>query len=106
MKRFILLIFIGSLLFTTCSKKETNPLLAEWDTPFETPPFEKIKTEPGINAADVLGCKVAGVDMIEGPNGPVVLEVNSQPGWMGLQSVTETNIANEIVSYVISELKT
>jgi peptidyl-dipeptidase Dcp len=45
MKRLILLIFIGSLLFASCSKKETNPLLAEWDTPFETPPFEKIKTE-------------------------------------------------------------
>jgi RimK family alpha-L-glutamate ligase len=57
-----------------------------------------------INAADVLGCKVAGVDIIEGPNGPVVLEVNSQPGWRGLQSVTETNIADEIVSYVLSEL--
>lgn len=57
-----------------------------------------------VNAADVLGCKVAGVDLIEGPNGPVVLEVNSQPGWMGLQSVTEKNIADEIVSYVLSEL--
>lgn len=57
-----------------------------------------------VKAADVLGCKVAGVDLIEGPDGPRVLEVNSQPGWMGLQSVTETNIADEIVSYVLSEL--
>ena len=59
-----------------------------------------------VKAAEVLGCKVAGVDIIEGPDGPLVLEVNSQPGWMGLQSVTKTNIADRIVSYVLSELKT
>jgi len=45
MKRLIILMFAGSLLFTSCSKEEINPLLAKWDTPFETPPFEKIKTE-------------------------------------------------------------
>jgi len=40
-----MLLFAGSFLFTSCSKEETNPLLEKWDTPFETPPFEKIKTE-------------------------------------------------------------
>jgi len=45
MKRLFMLLIAGSLLITSCSKEETNTLLAEWDTPFETPPFEKIKTE-------------------------------------------------------------
>ncbi|MEE9449838.1 MAG: M3 family metallopeptidase, partial [Ignavibacteriaceae bacterium] len=45
MKRLIIMVFAGSLLLTSCSKEEANPLLAKWDTPFETPPFEKIKTE-------------------------------------------------------------
>jgi RimK family alpha-L-glutamate ligase len=58
-----------------------------------------------VNAAKVVGCKVAGVDIIEGPEGPVVIELNSQPGWKGLQSVTKINIADEIISYVLSELK-
>ena len=56
-------------------------------------------------AAKVIGCKVTGVDIIEGPEGPVVIELNSQPGWRGLQSVTKTNIADEIISYVLSELR-
>jgi RimK family alpha-L-glutamate ligase len=58
-----------------------------------------------VEAAEVIGCKVTGVDIIEGPNGPVIIELNSQPGWKGLQSVTKLNIADEIVSYVLSELK-
>jgi RimK family alpha-L-glutamate ligase len=58
-----------------------------------------------VKAAKVIGCKVTGVDIIEGPEGPVVIELNSQPGWKGLQSVTKTNIADEIISYILSELK-
>ena len=58
-----------------------------------------------VKAAKVIGCKVTGVDLMEGPNGPVVIEINSQPGWRGLQSVTKTNIADEIISYIISELR-
>ncbi|WGM88571.1 MAG: RimK family alpha-L-glutamate ligase [Candidatus Bathyarchaeum tardum] len=59
-----------------------------------------------LQAAKVIGCKVTGVDLIEGPNGPVLIELNSQPGWRGLQSVTQTNIAEEIIKYIHSELKT
>jgi len=58
-----------------------------------------------IKAAKVIGCKVAGVDILEGPEGPVIVELNSQPGWRGLQSVTEINIADEIIRYVLSELR-
>ena len=58
-----------------------------------------------VKAAEVIGCKVTGVDILEGPKGPVVVELNSQPGWRGLQSVTKINIADEIVGYVLSELK-
>jgi RimK family alpha-L-glutamate ligase len=59
-----------------------------------------------VKAAEVIGCKVTGVDILEGPKGPVVIELNSQPGWGGLQSVTKTNIADEIIGYLLSELKT
>jgi len=58
-----------------------------------------------VKAAKVIGCKVTGVDIVEGPDGPLVIELNSQPGWRGLQSVTKTSIADEIISYVLSELK-
>lgn len=59
-----------------------------------------------VTAAKTIGCKVAGVDILESPKGPVIVELNSQPGWRGLQSVTKTNIADEIVKFALSELKT
>ncbi|HSQ52985.1 MAG TPA: RimK family alpha-L-glutamate ligase, partial [Acidobacteriota bacterium] len=58
-----------------------------------------------IKAAKVVGCKVTGADLIEGPDGPLLIELNSQPGWKGLQSVTKKCIADEIITFIISELK-
>ena len=58
-----------------------------------------------IKASKIIGCKVAGVDIVESIKGPLIVEINSQPGWRGLQTVTKVNIADEIVKYVISELK-
>jgi RimK family alpha-L-glutamate ligase len=55
-----------------------------------------------VKAARVLGCEIAGVDVMEGEQGFIINEVNSQPGWRGLQSTTKTDIAGKIVDYVIS----
>jgi RimK family alpha-L-glutamate ligase len=61
--------------------------------------------ELAVKSAKVIACKIAGVDILEGPEGPRIVDVNSQPGWKGLQIVTKVNIADEIVSFVLSELK-
>lgn len=58
-----------------------------------------------VKAARVIECKVAGVDILESSHGPVIVELNSQPGWRGLQSVASVNIAEEIIKFVLSELK-
>ena len=58
-----------------------------------------------VKSAKAVGAKVAGVDILEGPDGPKICDVNSQPGWKGLQMVTKVNIADEIVNFVLSELK-
>jgi RimK family alpha-L-glutamate ligase len=58
-----------------------------------------------IKAAKAVGCKVTGVDILEGPEGPRIVDVNSQPGWKGLQQVAKVNIADELVKFVLSELK-
>ena len=58
-----------------------------------------------VKAAGVIGCRVAGADILESSDGPVIVELNSQPGWRGLQSTTEVNIADRIVEYVLSELR-
>jgi ribosomal protein S6--L-glutamate ligase len=61
--------------------------------------------EIAIKSAKLIECKIAGVDILESPKGPLVIEVNSQPGWRGLQSVSSGNIADEIVDFILSELK-
>jgi RimK family alpha-L-glutamate ligase len=58
-----------------------------------------------VGASEILGCKIAGVDILESDDGPVIIELNSQPGWRGLQTVASVNIADEIVKSVISEMK-
>ena len=57
-----------------------------------------------IKAAKTIGCKIAGIDILESRDGPLVIEINSQPGWRGLQTVTKVNIADEIVRHVLKEL--
>lgn len=58
-----------------------------------------------VKASNAVGCKISGVDILEGPDGPKICDVNSQPGWKGLQVVTKVNIAEEIVNFMLSELK-
>ena len=58
-----------------------------------------------LKAAKIVGCEIAGIDILEGKEGPVINEINSQPGFRGLQSVTKINIAEEIIKYVIKKIK-
>jgi tetrahydromethanopterin:alpha-L-glutamate ligase len=45
-----------------------------------------------------VGADYAGIDLIRAPDGQLqVLEVNSNPSWRGLQSVSDVNIAEAIV---------
>lgn len=57
-----------------------------------------------LKGAKILGCQVAGVDILETKAGPLIIEINSQPGWRGLQSVTKINIADEIIKYVLNKI--
>jgi RimK family alpha-L-glutamate ligase len=67
--------------------------------------LDKTMEDMAVRAAKLIECKIAGVDVLESPRGTVVVEVNSQPGWRGLQSVSKVNIADEIVSFLLSVLK-
>jgi RimK family alpha-L-glutamate ligase len=60
------------------------------------PSEEMARLASGALAA--VGADYAGVDLIRTPDGRLlVLEVNSNPSWRGLQSVTEVDIAEVIV---------
>jgi ribosomal protein S6--L-glutamate ligase len=57
-------------------------------------------------AADVVGTPVAGVDLIQGPNGEwFVLEVNAVPGWRALSQVCDVDVARAIVRYAVEEYR-
>jgi RimK family alpha-L-glutamate ligase len=58
-----------------------------------------------VQAAAVVEADYAGVDLLPAADGTLyLLEVNSIPGWKGLQSTTPINIAGEIVAYLETEL--
>ena len=53
-----------------------------------------------IAAAAALDLEIAGVDLLETNDGPVILEVNPSPGFEELESVTGINIAGAIIEFV------
>jgi RimK family alpha-L-glutamate ligase len=61
--------------------------------------------ELSLKAAKTIGCEISGVDLMETDEGFFLLEVNSQPGWRGLQSISEVNIAEKIINYIIQKSK-
>jgi len=58
--------------------------------------------EVGIarRAAATVGARIAGVDILPGPDGPVVLEVNAVPAWKGLQSVVDADLTEAVAREV------
>lgn len=64
------------------------------------PEFERV----AVQSAQIMGLRVAGVDMLEGQGGPLVLEVNSSPGLEGIETATELDIAGTIVDYIASQV--
>jgi glutathione synthase/RimK-type ligase-like ATP-grasp enzyme len=59
-----------------------------------------------LRAAAAVGAEFAGVDLIRESDGCAsVLEVNSMPGWRGLQSVTQTPIADMLADDFVAALQ-
>lgn len=52
-----------------------------------------------IKAAKAMGLPICGVDMMRSSHGPLVLEVNSSPGF-GIEKVTGRNVAGPIIEYI------
>jgi ribosomal protein S6--L-glutamate ligase len=53
-----------------------------------------------IKAAGVMGLNVAGVDILRGKEGPLILEVNSSPGLEGIEGATGKDIAGMIIDFI------
>jgi len=62
--------------------------------------FERV----AVQSAQIMGLRVAGVDMLESNEGPVVLEVNSSPGLEGIETATGLDVAGAIIDYMLSQV--
>jgi len=60
--------------------------------------------ETAIRSAQIMGLKIAGVDMLEGKDGPQVMEVNSSPGLEGIETSTKLDVAGAIVDFLESQV--
>jgi ribosomal protein S6--L-glutamate ligase len=58
-------------------------------------------TEAAVKAVRVMGLEVAGVDMLEARTGPKIMEVNSSPGFEGLEAATGVDIATAYVRHAV-----
>lgn len=56
--------------------------------------------ETAVRAAQIMGLKIAGVDMLEGKDGPQVMEVNSSPGLEGIETSTKLDVAGAIIDFI------
>jgi ribosomal protein S6--L-glutamate ligase len=55
--------------------------------------------EIALQATRVMGLELAGVDLLETKQGPKVVEVNSSPGFEGLEKATKIDIAGLIIEH-------
>ena len=58
-----------------------------------------------VEAASVLGLRIAGVDLMRSKRGPLVLEVNSSPGLEGIEASSGVDVAGNIVRFIESDYK-
>ncbi|MBN9612439.1 MAG: RimK family alpha-L-glutamate ligase, partial [Actinobacteria bacterium] len=70
---------------------------------------EPVQLEPAyeqaaVRAAQIMGLRVAGVDMLEGDEGPLVMEVNSSPGLQGIEQATGLDVAGAIIDYIANQV--
>jgi RimK family alpha-L-glutamate ligase len=70
-------------------------------------PFQPSETEVNLalRAAAAVGCAMAGVDLLPGPDGGLfVLEVNAVPGWRALAPVAGIDVAERIIEYLAGQV--
>lgn len=60
--------------------------------------------QTAVRAAQIMGLRVAGVDMLESSTGPQIMEVNSSPGLEGIESCTQLDLAGAVIDYLAAQV--
>jgi ribosomal protein S6--L-glutamate ligase len=57
-----------------------------------------------IRAARLMGLGIAGVDMLEGKDGPQIMEINSSPGLEGIEGCTKIDVAGAFIDHIAARV--
>ena len=60
--------------------------------------------EVAEKAASILGLDYCGIDLLDGPNGPILCEVNSNAFFAEAEKVTGVDIAGAYAAYIVNHL--
>jgi ribosomal protein S6--L-glutamate ligase len=58
-----------------------------------------------VRATQIMGLRLAGVDILESNEGPRLLEVNSSPGLEGIEKATQVDIAGAIIEDIQQQVQ-
>lgn len=67
--------------------------------------LDPVYARTAVRATQIMGLRIAGVDMLETADGPQVMEVNSSPGLEGIEHATGKDVAGAIVEYIEQMVK-
>lgn len=62
--------------------------------------ISKQEEEMALQATELMGLEVAGVDILRSDKGPLILEINASPGLEGIEGTTGVDIAGHIIKFV------
>jgi ribosomal protein S6--L-glutamate ligase len=66
--------------------------------------IDPVYEQTAVRSAQIMGLRVAGVDMLESDDGPLVMEVNSSPGLQGIEAATKLDVAGAIIDYIAGQV--
>lgn len=65
--------------------------------------LSRAATTIALATSRALKADICGVDILEGPLGPLVIEANISPGLQGLSQISTLDLANEIAKHLLSK---
>ena len=67
--------------------------------------ISKVERETALRAARAFNLNMAGVDLLRSSDGPKVLEVNSSPGFEGIEKATGKDIVGKLYDEIEMRVK-
>lgn len=67
--------------------------------------ISKAERDTAVKAARAFGLGTAGVDLLRSESGPKVLEVNSSPGFEGIENATGKDIVGKVYGMIEARVK-